>query len=68
MKTFEQIDNRDFFYCYNPNLHYFLEDNGLQYFLKAKSIKDDKIFTMYKRSRELSYWIVKYKELNSENE
>lgn len=68
MKTFDEITNKDFFYCYNPKLHKFLEDNGIKYFLKAKSIKDGKIFTMYKKDDTLSHFLVKYKELNNDNE
>lgn len=68
MKTFDEITNKDFFYCYNPKLHKFLEQNGIDYFLKAKSVKDNKIFTMYKKSKKLSNCIAKYKELNNEIE
>lgn len=67
MKTFDEITNKDFFYCYNPSLSKFLEDNGFGYFLKAKSIKGDhKIFTMYKKSEELFKYIDMYKAQNNE--
>lgn len=66
MNALNRITNRDFFYCYNPKLSKFLEQNGIEYFLKAKSIKDGKIFTMYKRDSELSRYLVEYKKLNIE--
>lgn len=68
MKTINQLTNKDFFYCYDVECSKFLKEKGIPYLLKAKSIKDNKIFTMYIRNAELSNALLEYKlKLESEN-
>lgn len=58
----EQLTNRDFLYCYSPRLYRHLKQCGIKYILKAKSIKDDKIFTLYYRSHELQKALESYEQ------
>ncbi len=60
MKTFDEITNRDFFYCYDSKLTIFLTEKGIKYFLKARSVKDSKVFAMYKKNKELTLAIHEY--------
>ncbi|MDN4494927.1 hypothetical protein [Ureibacillus aquaedulcis] len=58
-----QIDNKDFFYCYTKKLSLFLSSEGIGYILKAKSVKDDSIFTLYRKSDELQQALDKFKSI-----
>ncbi|HWJ80189.1 MAG TPA: hypothetical protein VNR61_19160 [Niallia sp.] len=60
MKTFDEITNKDFFYCYDQSLTQFLTEQGIRYFLKARSMKDGKVFTMFKKNQELTLTIHEY--------
>lgn len=62
----KQITNKDFFYCYDVECSNFLKDKGISYLLKAKSVKDNKTFTMYLRNTELNKALMEYK-LKKEN-
>lgn len=61
MKNFNEITNKDFFYCYDAKCSNFLKEKGIPYLLKAKSVKDNKVFTMYIRNNELSNALLEYK-------
>lgn len=66
MKTFNEITNKDFFYCYDVECSKFLKEKGIPYLIKAKSVKDNAVFTMYVRNKELNNALMEYK-LNKEN-
>lgn len=55
------INNKDFFYCYTKKLSLFLSSEGIDYILKAKSIKDNSIFTLYQKTEELQRALDKFK-------
>lgn len=68
MKTINELTNKDFFYCYDFECSKFLKEKGIPYLLKAKSVKDNKVFTMYIRNNELSNALMEYKfKIESEN-
>ncbi|MEK4628708.1 hypothetical protein MKZ17_10925 [Solibacillus sp. FSL R7-0682] len=45
-------DNK-FYYVYDVNLSKYIKSNGISYIIKARSIMDNRIFTMYERTDEL---------------
>lgn len=55
-----RIENKDLFYCYTKRLSLFLNSEGIKYIVKAKSIKDDSIFTLYQKSDELQKALDKF--------
>ncbi|MCM3387343.1 hypothetical protein M3649_04240 [Ureibacillus chungkukjangi] len=57
MKDIEEITTNDFFFCYDEALSTYLKSEGFRYFQKARSIKDNKIYTMYLHSKELHFAI-----------
>jgi hypothetical protein len=56
-----KIDNKNLFYCYTRKLSSYLCSEGIEYILKARSIKDDSIFTLYQKSDELQQALDKFK-------
>jgi len=56
------VKTGDFFFCYTKAMSDFLSDKNISYFMKAKSIKDNNIFTMYQKSDELYNAINDYKK------
>lgn len=51
--TNQRITDKDFYYCYDVNLSKHLKTQGILYVIKAKSIVDNKVFTMYQKSQKL---------------
>lgn len=47
------MSNKDYYYIYDVNLSRYLSENGIRYILKARSIKDGRIFTMYDKTDKL---------------
>ena len=58
-----QLNDKDFLYCYDINLTNHFKEHGLQYIIKAKSIKDNKIFTLWQKSDELYNVMRMYKSI-----
>jgi len=52
--------DKDFLYCYDKELSNYFKKHNLRYIVKAKSIKDDKIFTMWQKTDELYNLMRKY--------
>ena len=48
-----ELTDKDFYYCYDRYTSNYLRSHGQHYLLKAKSIKDDCIFTVYQRTEQL---------------
>ena len=59
-----KLTDKNFLYCYNDDLSKFLSGKGVSYITKARSIKDNKIFTMYQKNKELFQLINEYKLLS----
>lgn len=57
----QQLTDKDFLYCYDIGLYNHFKDNGLNYIIKAKSIKDNKTFTLWQKSNELYNIMKTYK-------
>ncbi|MCJ7841767.1 hypothetical protein MUB24_12830 [Lederbergia sp. NSJ-179] len=64
MKEIENLNSSHLFFCYTKSLSLFLKDKGIPYILKAKSIKDDNIFTLYAKGEKLQQAL---DEFNSKN-
>lgn len=47
------ITDKDFFYCYDADLSHYFKKEGINYVLKANSVKDGKTFTMFQKSESL---------------
>lgn len=66
LKTIDEITTNDFYYCYDMNLSKFLRNKGIRYFHKAKSVKDDKIYTMYVDNKILRNAVNEFNQMNKE--
>lgn len=51
--TENSITTKDFYFCYTREISDLLKRHNISYILKAKSVRDDKIFTLYQRTEEL---------------
>ena len=58
MKNFT---DRDFFFCYTISMSMYLRERGFSYIFKAKSIKNNEIFTLYMKSPELQQALNEYR-------
>lgn len=47
-----KLTNKDFYFCYDAKMSSFLKEQGVEYILKARSCKDNRIFTIYERSTD----------------
>ena len=56
----KQLTNNDFFFCYTLELSKYLQQKKIRYILKAKSIKDDNVFTLYQKNDELQEALKEY--------
>lgn len=46
----KELKSRDFYYCYDVRMSNYLNSKGIPYLIKAKSCKEDRIFTLYQRT------------------
>lgn len=46
-----KLNDKNFYYCYDANMSRYLAENNINYIVKAKSLKDGRIFTMYERDK-----------------
>lgn len=60
----KHLTEQDFFFCFTKKLSIFLKEEGISYIIKARSIKDDAIYTVYQKTDELQRVLDKYKEIN----
>lgn len=65
MKEIKNLNSSNFFFCYTKSLSLFLKSKEIPYILKAKSIKDDNVFTLYAKDESLQKAL---DEFNSKNE
>lgn len=47
-----KLNDKNFYYCYDAKMSRYLSENNINYIVKAKSLKDGRIFTMYQRNKE----------------
>lgn len=45
--------DNEYFYCYTKKLSLYLSSQGIHYIIKARSVKDNSIFTLYEKTNEL---------------
>lgn len=60
----KQLTEQDFFFCFTKKLSIFLKEEGISYIIKARSIKDNVIYTVYQKTDELQRALDKYKKIN----
>ncbi|MFB5088629.1 DUF5659 domain-containing protein [Psychrobacillus sp. PGGUH221] len=53
---------KEYFFCYTKSMSIYLKENGIDYLFKAISIKNKKIFTLYKKSPELQRALDSYEK------
>lgn len=49
----KDLTTKDFYFCYTVSMFNYLRKNGETYILKARSVKDGSIFTLYYKSERL---------------
>ncbi|MFJ7371677.1 hypothetical protein ACIQVU_19965 [Lysinibacillus sp. NPDC098008] len=47
----DKLNDKNFYYCYDAKMSRYLTENRINYIVKAKSLKDGRIFTMYERDK-----------------
>lgn len=52
-----------YFFCYNVKLSNYLATKGIKYITVARELKDNRIYSMYLQTPELSKAIQNYKQL-----
>ncbi|MGF9975326.1 hypothetical protein [Viridibacillus arvi] len=57
-----QLTIKNFFFCYDVKLSKFIKENNIPYFMKARSMKDNKIFTMYEQTEQLQTILTGWKK------
>ncbi|MGE8037757.1 hypothetical protein B1B04_12480 [Lysinibacillus sp. KCTC 33748] len=58
------LTEKDFFFCFTKKLSIYLKEEGISYIIKARSIKDNAIYTVYHKTDELQRALDKYKKIN----
>lgn len=53
---------KDYFFCYTKSMSLYLKENGINYLFKAISIKNNQIFTLYKKTDELQKALDSYQK------
>lgn len=64
MRELEQLKSSDFFFCYTKSLSLYLKEKGIPYIIKASSIKDGNIFTLYAKGEKLQEALDEFKALS----
>ena len=54
--------SKGYFFCYTKSMSLYLKQNGINYLFKAISIKNNQIFTLYKKTDELQKALDSYKK------
>ncbi|MER1958933.1 MAG: DUF5659 domain-containing protein [Solibacillus sp.] len=54
--------DNEYFYCYTKKLSLYLSSQGIAYIIKAKSVKDNSIFTLYSKTDELQEALTQFKK------
>ena len=60
----KKIQSNDYFFCYNPKLSNHFWKKGIKYIIKAIDPDNNRMFTMYLKSKELQLAINEYKNQN----
>lgn len=60
------MTERDFFFCYNPRLSAFLRYKGINYITKAVNPKNNLLFSLYIKNKELQRALNEYKTQKKE--
>lgn len=55
-----KLQSKNFYYCYDLEIYNELKGAGFEYIMKARSIINNKIFTMYEKSDELMELVKKF--------
>lgn len=56
----KNIETKDLYFCYSKQESDFLKRKGISYILKARSIKDGSVFTLYERNEILESHIKEF--------
>lgn len=57
------VVSNDYFYCYTKKLSMFLSSQEINYIMKARSVKDNSIFTLYEKTNELQEVLSKFETI-----
>lgn len=52
--------SNEYFYCYTKKLSLYLSLQGIHYIIKARSVMDNSIFTLYEKNDELQEALRKF--------
>lgn len=61
-----QITDKDLFFCYTKKLSIYLKNRGFSYIFKAKSIKDDSVFTLYQMTPDLQQAVEQFTKITKQ--
>jgi hypothetical protein len=53
--------SHDYFFCYNSKLSQYIKSKGIQPIVIARELKENKLFSLYSQTAELSQAIKEYK-------
>lgn len=56
----KQLTNKDFFFCYNRDVYYYLTNNGVEFITIAREPKDNKMFSLFYRSEKVERLLENY--------
>lgn len=62
MKNLDNLNlcDRDFYFAYTKSMSIYLKEQGISYIFKAKSIKNNEIFTLYLKTSKLQNALNEY--------
>lgn len=55
------MEKDQYFFCYNKHISDYLTERGIKYITVAKEIKNNRLFSLYKQTKELSRALEEYK-------
>lgn len=56
----KQLTNKDFFFCYNRDVYYYLTNNGVEFITIAREPKENKMFSLFHRSEKVERLLENY--------
>jgi len=56
----QQLSNKDFFFCYNRDIYFYLTENNIDFITIAREPKNNRMFSLFYRSDKVEELLKNY--------
>lgn len=56
----QQLTNKDFFFCYNRDIYFYLTENNVDFITIAREPKNNRMFSLFHKTKEVDRLLAEY--------